>query len=164
MVIGNLQLSDAHAVHSFTRSRHSLVRSLARAVPQWFQMICNRRIEYWAIRSSAPPLFICSHRSLIRLLLTARFTRAHCSFVCPLAHSLTSELMGKFFVYGINASISFSFSPLCARSFAHAHRSLVRTAHLFARACRSIIRSRPPLTRSLAPAAHSFARTVPSIP
>ena len=32
---------------------------------------------------------VCSHRSLIRLLRTARFTHVLRSFVCSLAHSLT---------------------------------------------------------------------------
>ena len=96
--VSNLALTGKNQhfckLHSFARSRHSLVRSLARAAPQWFQMIWNRRIEYWAIRSSAPPLFICSHRSLIRLLRAPRFARAlRCaySFARSLTHSLRSS-------------------------------------------------------------------------
>ena len=44
-------------------------------------------VEYWAIHSS-----VRSHRSLIRLLRTARFARALRSFVRSLAHSLTHSL------------------------------------------------------------------------
>ena len=66
--------------------------------------------EYWAIRFS-----VCSHRSLIRLLRTARFARAlrsaH-SFARSLTHSLWSSWESGF-VYEMNALISYSFNPLC---------------------------------------------------
>ena len=64
-----------------------------------------------------------SHRSLIRLLRTARFARAlRCahSFSRSLTHSLThsgahgKEVSG----YGMNASIAYSFKPLCDGSAA----------------------------------------------
>ena len=61
--------------------------------------------------------FVRSHRSLIRLLRTARFARA-LRRAHSLARSLThSRAHGKeVSVYGINASISCSFNPLCGGS------------------------------------------------
>ena len=55
-----------------------------------------------------------SHRSLIRLIRTARFARAlRCShsFALLLTHSVAH--WKEVFVDGMNASILYSFSPLC---------------------------------------------------
>ena len=86
--------------------------SWCKDVAQRVEIIWNRRVEYWAIRSSAP-----LHRSLIRLLRTTRFARAlHCahSFARSLAHSLAPELIRQWvFVCETNISISYSINPLC---------------------------------------------------
>ena len=49
--------------------------------PRWVERQWNRRVEYWGIRS------------FVHL-----FARTAHSFACPLAHSLTLELMGKWYM------------------------------------------------------------------
>ena len=67
------------------------------------------------------PSLLCSlarsHRSLIRLLRTARFARAlHCalSFARSLTHSLTPELMGKWFMSTKSVRRFHTISTHCA--------------------------------------------------
>ena len=68
----------------------------------------------WVLGHSLLRSLVHSHRSLIRLLRTARFARALCcahSFARSLAHSGSH---GKVVVvHGMNASFSYSFKPLC---------------------------------------------------
>ena len=70
--------------------------------------------KYWNPSPFAPPLAPLTHslHSLIHFLRTARFARALRSLVRSLAHS---GARGKvIFVYELNASVSYNFSPLCA--------------------------------------------------
>ena len=57
---------------------------------RWVEWLWNRRVEYWAIRSSV--------RSFARTAHSLTHSRAH--------RKVT-------YVYKLNASISYSFSPLC---------------------------------------------------
>ena len=60
-------------------------------------------------------LLICSHRSFIRMLCTARYACASATLILSLARSLThSGAYGReYYVYELNALISYSFNPYC---------------------------------------------------
>ena len=76
----------------------------------WQRAHCGVRITIKSTRRVLGHSLVRSHRSLIRLLRTARFAR---TLRC--AHSLTrSRAHGKaVYVDELNASISYSFNPLC---------------------------------------------------
>merc|ERR1712002_165326 len=79
---------------------------------QWVQMIRNRRVEYWAIRSSVRSFARTAHSFACSALLASLARSA--ALIRSLARSLThSGAHGKVVhVYELNASISYSFSPL----------------------------------------------------
>ena len=65
---------------------------------QWFQKTGNRRVEYWAIRSSVRSFARTAHSFACSALLASLARSA--ALIRSLAHGK------KFFVFDINASIS----------------------------------------------------------
>ena len=95
-------------------AKENEVGALRQRRAHWVERLWNRRVEYWAIRSSVCSITRTAHSFACSALLASLARSA--ALIRSLARSLShSGAHGKAtYVYEFNASISYSFNPLCA--------------------------------------------------